>query len=90
MQDLSIENTKLEKKSLEDMRKKFEKYYSVTDEKFNKEEFEKKVIKENRLITKGIEVGHIFYFGDKYSKPMGASVDLPGGKNMPHFNSFSY
>ena len=27
-----------------------------------------------------IEVGHIFYFGDKYSKPMGASVDLPGGK----------
>jgi prolyl-tRNA synthetase len=57
---LSIENTKLEKKSLEDMRKKFEKYYSVTDEKFNKEEFEKKVIKENRLITKGIEVWHIF------------------------------
>ena len=35
---------------------------------------------ENRLMTKGIEVGHIFYFGDKYSKPMGASVDLPGGK----------
>ena len=35
---------------------------------------------ENRLITKGIEVGHIFYFGDKYSKAMGASVDLPGGK----------
>ena len=30
--------------------------------------------------TKGIEVGHIFYFGDKYSKPMGGSVDLPGGK----------
>ena len=25
-------------------------------------------------------MGHIFYFGDKYSKPMGASVDLPGGK----------
>ena len=56
------------------MRKKFEKYYSVTDEKFNKEEFENKVAEENRLITKGIEVGHIFYFGDKYSKPMGASV----------------
>ena len=26
--------------------------------------------------TKGIEVGHIFYFGDKYSKPMNSSVDL--------------
>ena len=78
--DLVIDNTKLEKKSLEEMRKKFERYYSVTDEKFNKEEFNNKVSDENRLITKGIEVGHIFYFGDKYSKPMGASVDLPGGK----------
>ena len=62
------------------MRKKYEQYYSVTDEKFNKEEFEKVVSEENRLITKGIEVGHIFYFGDKYSKPMACSVDLPGGK----------
>ena len=35
---------------------------------------------ENRLITKGIEVGHIFYFGDKYSKALNAAVDLPGGK----------
>ena len=62
------------------MRKKYEEFYSVTDEKFNKEEFEKKVLEVNRLKTKGIEVGHIFYFGDKYSKSMGASVDLPGGK----------
>ncbi len=78
--DLNTENTKLEKKSLLEMRKKYEQYYSVTDEKFNQEEFEKKVNEKNRLITKGIEVGHIFYFGDKYSKPMNASVDLPGGK----------
>ena len=78
--DLNSDGTKLEKKSLEDLRKKYEQFYSVTDEKFNKEEFEKQVLEQNRLITKGIEVGHIFYFGDKYSKPMGASVDLPGGK----------
>ena len=78
--DLNSDGTKLEKKSLEDLRKKYEQFYSVTDEKFNKEEFEKQVSEQNRLITKGIEVGHIFYFGDKYSKPMGASVDLPGGK----------
>ena len=78
--DLNSEGTKLEKKSLQDLRKKYEQYYSVTDEKFNKDEFEKKVSESNRLITKGIEVGHIFYFGDKYSKPMGGSVDLPGGK----------
>ncbi len=78
--DLSIDNAKLEKKSLENMRKEYEQYYAVTDEKFDKSEFEKKVSEKDRLITKGIEVGHIFYFGDKYSKPMGASVDLPGGK----------
>ncbi len=77
---VSSDNTKVEKKSLEDLRKKYEKFYAVTDEKFDKKEFENKVIEENRLITKGIEVGHIFYFGDKYSKPMGASVDLPGGR----------
>ena len=78
--DVNSDQTKLEKKSLEDLRNKYEKFYSVTDEKFNKEEFEKKVSEENRLKTKGIEVGHIFYFGDKYSKPMNDSVDLPGGK----------
>merc|ERR1712078_597160 len=37
--DVSSENAKLEKKSLEDMRKKYETYYSVTDDKFDKEEF---------------------------------------------------
>ena len=78
--DLTSEGTELEKSSLESLRKKYEQYYSVTDEKFNKDQFEKMVTEENRLITKGIEVGHIFYFGDKYSKKMGASVDLPGGK----------
>lgn len=78
--DLNSDGTKLEKSSLENMRKKYEKFYSVTDEKFNKNEFEKMVSEENRLITKGIEVGHIFYFGDKYSKAMNAAVDLPGGK----------
>ena len=70
----------LDKKSLQDLRKEYEKFYSVTDEKFNKDEFETKVAEENRLITKGIEVGHIFYFGDKYSKSLNAAVDLPGGK----------
>ena len=78
--DLDSKGTKLEKKSLNNLRKKYEQFYSVTDEKFNKEEFEKEVSQSNRLQTKGIEVGHIFYFGDKYSKPMNASVDLSGGK----------
>ena len=78
--ELNSDGTTLTRSSLEDLRKRYEQYYSVTDEKFNKDDFEKNVIDKNRLITKGIEVGHIFYFGDKYSKPMEASVDLPGGK----------
>ena len=78
--DVNSDGFDIEKKSLEDLRKKYEKFYAVTDEKFDKNEFEEKVSKENRLTTKGIEVGHIFYFGDKYSKPLNASVDLPGGK----------
>ena len=78
--DLTNDDTELEKSSLEQMRTKYEQFYSVTDEKFNKDEFEKMVTEENRLITKGIEVGHIFYFGDKYSKAMDTAVDLPGGK----------
>ncbi len=78
--ELDADGTELKKESLENLRNKFEKFYAVTDEKFDKGEFEKKVSEKNRLQTKGIEVGHIFYFGDKYSKPMDASVDLPGGK----------
>jgi prolyl-tRNA synthetase len=37
-----------------------------------------------RLRTgRGIEVGHIFYFGTKYSKPMGATVMGPDGQEVP-------
>jgi len=78
--EVDSEGYKLEKESLEQLRKKFETFYSVTDEKYNKTEFEKNVPEKHRLITKGIEVGHIFYFGDKYSKPLNAAVDFHGGK----------
>ena len=79
---------KLKKKSLSELRSKFEKFYSVTDEKFNKNEFEKNVPEDYRLQTKGIEVGHIFYFGDKYSKPMKASVDYNGKKEFVKMGSY--
>ena len=68
--------------SINKLRQKYDDFYAVTDDKFKKEEFEKKVKKENQLITKGIEVGHIFYFGDKYSKPLKCSVDLQDGKKV--------
>jgi prolyl-tRNA synthetase len=34
---------------------------------------------EELVTARGIEVGHIFYFGDKYSRPMGAMAALPDG-----------
>ena len=40
--EVDSDGSKLDKKSLNNLRNKFEKFYSVTDEKFNKEEFEKK------------------------------------------------
>ena len=79
---LDFQDIKPEQKSLSDLRLNFDQYYAVTDEKFNQEEFDKKVKNENKLETKGIEVGHIFYFGDKYSKSMDASVDYNGKKVM--------
>jgi prolyl-tRNA synthetase len=35
------------------------------------------------MTARGIEVGHIFYFGEKYSKPMKALVTGPDGKDTP-------
>ena len=66
--------------SLQKMREDFTKIYAVTDEKYKKEDFDKLVKKENQIITKGIEVGHIFYFNDKYSKPMNCLIDDKSGK----------
>ena len=86
--EVNSKNTKLEKKSLIELRKKYENFYAVTDDKFNKDEFEKHVPKNYRLDAKGIEVGHIFYFGDKYSKPMNTSVDFKGKKEFVKMGSY--
>ncbi len=86
--EVDSSKTTIEKNSLNKLRENFEKYYSVTDEKFNQIEFEKNVPEKYRLQTKGIEVGHIFYFGDKYSKPMNASVDYNGKKEFVKMGSY--
>ena len=86
--DVDSSKTILDKESLGVLRKQYEKFYSVTDEKFNKDEFEKSVAEEYRVNTKGIEVGHIFYFGDKYSKPMNAAVDFNGKKEFVKMGSY--
>ncbi len=80
--DVDINKYTQDDVSIKELRKKYDSFYAVTDEKFNKEIFQKNVKEENQLITKGIEVGHIFYFGDKYSKPLKCSVDLQDGKKV--------
>ena len=86
--EVNNDEVALDKKSLMDLRKEYNKYYAVTDEKFNQNEFDSNVTSENKLETKGIEVGHIFYFGDKYSKPMNASVDFNGSKEFVKMGSY--
>tara|TARA_B100000902_G_C27287059_1_gene905027 strand:+ start:47 stop:985 length:939 start_codon:yes stop_codon:yes gene_type:complete len=86
--EVDSNETKIEKKSLNELRNKFEKHYATTDEKYNEKDFKDKVPEKFRLNTKGIEVGHIFYFGDKYSKPMNASVDFQGKKEYVKMGSY--
>ena len=69
-------------KSLEKMREDFSSIYAVTDDKYKEEDFNKNVKKENQIKTRGIEVGHIFYFSDKYSKPLNCLIDNQDGKKI--------
>jgi prolyl-tRNA synthetase len=54
--------------------------YAATEEKHEQDEFEKRVPETRRLTGRGIEVGHIFFFGDKYAAPLGCEVQGPDGK----------
>ncbi|WP_340645794.1 proline--tRNA ligase [Phenylobacterium sp.] len=56
--------------------------YAATEEMHDEAAFAL-VPEDKRLSARGIEVGHIFYFGEKYSKPMKAEVAGPDGQNHP-------
>lgn len=56
--------------------------YARTDETHDEALF-KDVPEDRRRVARGIEVGQIFYFGTKYSEPMGATVQGPDGKPVP-------
>ena len=60
----------------------FTSYYAATEEKHEQSEFESLVPEDKRLSARGIEVGHIFFFGTKYSDPMNAVVAGPDGKDV--------
>ncbi len=62
--------------------------YAATDEKHDTARWDQ-VAAERRREGRGIEVGHIFYFGTKYTKAMGATVAGPDGKPVyPEMGSY--
>ncbi|MEO0714144.1 MAG: proline--tRNA ligase [Pseudomonadota bacterium] len=56
-------------------------YYAATEEMHDEAAFDA-VPEERRVAARGIEVGHIFYFGTKYSEPMNAQVQTPDGGSV--------
>jgi prolyl-tRNA synthetase len=56
--------------------------YAATEEMVDEAKFEAEVPAEKRRAARGIEVGHIFYFGTKYSAPMKATVTDAEGKQV--------
>ncbi len=62
--------------------------YAATEEMHDQAAFAN-VPEDKQLSARGIEVGHIFYFGEKYSKPMRAVVAGPDGKEITvHMGSY--
>ena len=56
--------------------------YAATDEMHDETAWNG-IADDARVSARGIEVGHIFHFGTKYSEPMGARVQGPDGKDVP-------
>jgi prolyl-tRNA synthetase len=62
--------------------------YAATSEKHDESDYAK-LPPDKRVSARGIEVGHIFYFGTKYSEPMRAVVAGPDGAEHPvHMGSY--
>ncbi|MFP6779934.1 MAG: proline--tRNA ligase [Alphaproteobacteria bacterium] len=69
--------------AISDLVDKFTSYYTAADDKHNGDIYKKTVKEYDRLKTRGIEVGHLFYFGNKYSIPLEANITNIEGKNTP-------
>ncbi len=54
--------------------------YAATDEKADQSQHD--ALGDKLVTARGIEVGHIFYFGKKYSESMNAVVNGPDGENV--------
>ena len=66
------------------------KVWAWTEEKYNKSEVEKNGFDADSIVeTRGIEIGHIFIFGDKYTRTMNAKVkDKEGNDFYPQMGSY--
>jgi prolyl-tRNA synthetase len=64
-------------------------HYAATDDKHDEARFTAEVPKDKRVSARGVEIGHIFFFGTKYSDPMGCRVQGPDG-NMATVQMGSY
>ena len=53
--------------------------YAATDDKHDAARFAREVPQEKRVSARGVEIGHIFFFGTKYSEPMGCRVQGSDG-----------
>jgi prolyl-tRNA synthetase len=66
--------------NLEKVVNTFTEKYAATDEM--RDEEAEKALSDDLITARGIEVGHIFYFGDKYSSKLGAVVTGPDGEEV--------
>ncbi len=64
---------------LEDVVAQWTSKYAATSEMHDAARFDREVPKDKQVSARGIEVGHIFYFGTKYSDPMKCQVQGPDG-----------
>jgi len=63
--------------------------YARTDETHEAALFDQQVPADRRVVSRGVEVGHIFYFGTKYSDALGATVQNAEGKDVAvHMGSY--
>ena len=67
---------------------KWTSHYAATSDMHDAEAFAR-ITPDNQVSARGIEVGHIFYFGTKYSEPMKATVQTHDGKEVAvHMGSY--
>ncbi|MEW6123402.1 MAG: proline--tRNA ligase [Pseudomonadota bacterium] len=77
-----------DKAGLQDLVDQWTELYAATSEKHDEAAFGA-IPEARRMAARGIEVGHIFYFGTKYSEPFGAKVQGPdGAEHLIHMGSY--